>query len=173
LYLRNLVKGPASFDGYLLLDILNNFMFFILTWLAYGFIFGYFYPHITGNNGIQKGLALFLTIIIPDLVWTALALPLDRNNWNSFGFWVLQIFVHTMLLGMIAGDFAIMRAHGFKWTHLLEFYRLTSLSAWASSVILAIAAGATALLTSGATQIITSAFKYMGVIPDEIHLPTK
>jgi hypothetical protein len=163
LYLRDLVKAPATFEGYLILDLLTRIILFVLPWLSYGFIFGYFYPHIRGHNGIQKGLVLFLTIVVPDLIWTALALPLDQDNWLSFGFWVLQIFVHAMLLGMIAGDFAVMRANGFRWSQLLEFYRLSSLSAWASSVILALAAAAGTLITSGATQIITTAFKYVSV----------
>ncbi len=170
LYLRDLVHASVPSDSYLLLDLVTRVTYFFLAWLSYGFIFGYFYPQIRGNNGVQKALAMFLTIVVPDLVWTALARPVDHANWVSFGFWTLQIFVHTMLLGMIVGDLLTMRSYGFKWRHLLDFYRLTSLSAWTSSVILAIAAAASTLITSEATQILALAFKYVGVIPENIEL---
>lgn len=173
LYLRNIVRAPATSESYLLLDLVNNASFFALAWLSYGFIFGYFYPHIRGNNGIQKGLALLLTIVVPEVVWTALAAPLDNDNWLSLSFWILQVFVHTMLLGLVAGDLAIMRANGFRWGHLLEFHRMASLSAWASTVILAVAAAVSTLISSGATQVLTQAFKFIGVIPQDVNLPTK
>jgi hypothetical protein len=173
LYLRDIVHAPATAESYLLLDLLNNIVYFLLAWLSYGFIFGYFYPQIRGKNGLRKGLAMFLTIVVPGLVWTALARPLDTANWASFGFWTLQIFVHMMLLGMITGDFFMMRSHGFRWGQLWEVHRLTFLSAWASSVILAIAAAATTLIASGATHILTSALKYVGVIPENVELPKK
>ena len=155
----------------MVLDLLKNLTDFGLFYLSCGFIFGYFYPQIRGRNGIQKGLTLFITIVVPPMVWTALARPLDQPNWASFGFWVLQIFVQTMMLGMIAGDLAIMRSYGFRWSHLLEVYRLTSVSAWVSSVILAVAAATGTLITSGATQILTSAFHY--VIPQETKPPVE
>lgn len=173
LYYRDIIRAPATSESYMILDLISNSVYFVLAWVSYGFILGYFYPQIRGNNGIQKALAMFLTIVVPEFVWTALAHPVDAANWTSFGFWTLQIFVHTMLLGMIAGDLFIMRAHGFKWTHLLDFYRLTSLSVWASSVVLAIAAAAGTLITSGATEILTSAFKYVGVIPPDVQLPKR
>ena len=172
LYLRDLVRAPASSESYLFLEIVANVGYFFLAWISYGFIFGYFYPHIRGNNGIHKALVMFLTIVVPELVWTALALPVDIANWTSFGFWTLQIFAHTMLLGMIAGDLAIMRAHGFNWRQLLDFYKLTALSAWTSSVILAIAAAAGTLIASGVTEILALALRYMGVIPQDLKLPT-
>lgn len=173
LYLRDVVRAQVTSDTYLILDLLTNVVYFLLAWISYGFIFGYFYPQIRGKNGIQKALAMFLTVVVPDLIWTALVQPVDKANWISFGFWTLQIFVQMMLLGMIAGDLSIMRAHGFKWRQLLDFYRLTSLSAWTSSVILAIAAAATTLITSEATHILTLAFKYVGVIPENVQLPVK
>ena len=172
LYLRNMASAEITGASYVFLDVINSVTYFTLAWLSYGFIFGYFYPHIRGSNGIQKGLSLFLTIVAPELVLNALRSPLDTTSWSSLTFWTMQIFVHTMLLGMIVGDFAIMRLHGFKWSQLLEFYRLTSLSAWVSSVLLAIAAVVSTLITSGAGQIITMALKFLGAIPDDIDLPT-
>ena len=170
-YFRDIVRAEVTSESYVALGIIKDLVIFFLVWVSYGFIFGYFYPYIRGRNGIQKGVALFLTIVVPHLVWTALVRPVDVTNWTSFGFWTLQIFVHTMLLGMITGDLFIMRYQGYRWSHLLDFYRLTSLSAWVSSVILAIAAAAGTLISSGAAEILTSAFKYAGVIPPDVKLP--
>jgi hypothetical protein len=50
---------------------------------------------------------------------------------------------------------------------------MSSLSAWASSVILAIAAAVSTLITSEATHVLTLAFKYVGIIPENVDLPKK
>jgi hypothetical protein len=50
------------------------------------------------------GLALWVTIILPSLVWTAHVDTIDRGSWIGFGFWALQIFVQSMLIGLVAGD---------------------------------------------------------------------
>lgn len=160
LFLRNIVRSQAFGGSYLIIDVLSDVTFFLLTWVSYGFIFGYFYPYIKGNNGIQKAVSLFLTIVIPSLAWTALARPLDAASWYLFGFWVLQIFVHTMLLGLVAGDYETLRRAGFRWKHLLEIHRVGALSAWASSVFIAIGAAASALISSGAAQLIASVVKF-------------
>jgi hypothetical protein len=173
LYLRDLVRAQVTSESYLLLDLFNAIVYFLLAWLSYGFIFGYFYPYIRGKNGMRKGAVMFLTIVLPDLVWTALVRTTDGPNWISFGFWTLQIFIQMMLLGLIAGDYSILRSNGFMWGHLMDFYRLRFLSAWASSVVLAIAAAASTLITSGATEILTSALKYVGVMPENVQLPIK
>ena len=173
LYLRNLVLAPAPPDSYLLLELFNSLASFIVTWGSYGFIFGYFYPSITGRNGMQKGLALWVTIILPNLAWTALVDTIDRGSWMSFGFWALQIFVQSMLIGLVAGDYEILRKAGYRFADLLEIHRLSSLSAWASSLFVAISAAIATLLTSGAVEVLSSVLKYAGVIPTEIKLPTK
>jgi hypothetical protein len=170
LYLRNAVRAEASAESYLILDTLGALIFFLLSWTSFGFIFGYFYPYIKGNNGIHKGLSLFLTIVIPELVSTALSAPVDRANWYYFGFWGLQIFVHTMLLGLIAGDFETLRRAGFKMIHLLEIHKFSALSAWASSIIIAIGAAVSALISTGATQMIASVLKFSGVLPGGVDI---
>lgn len=160
LFLRNIVLAEAFGGSYLILDVVSSIIFFELKWISYGFILGYFYPYIKGDNGIQKGLSLFLTVITPSLVWTALANPLNAARWFSFGFWVLQIFVHTMLLGLVAGDYETLRQADFRWKQLLEIHRVGALSAWASSVFIAVGAAVSALITSGGAQLIASVIKF-------------
>ncbi|MEY3282876.1 MAG: hypothetical protein RIR86_889, partial [Acidobacteriota bacterium] len=88
-------------------------------------------------------------------------------------FWALQIFVQSMLIGLVAGDYEILRKAGYRFADLLEIHRLSSLSAWASSLLVAISAAIATLLTSGAVEVLSSVLKYAGVIPTEIKLPTK
>jgi len=160
LFLRDIVRGSAYQDGYLILDVVAWILAFMLPWVSYGFVFGYFYPYIKGKNGVKKAVSLFLTIVLPQLVWTVLARTLDSEYWFSFGFWVLQVFVHTMLLGLVAGDYETFRKAGYRWKHLLEIHRLGALSAWASSIVIAIGAAVGALITSGATQVFVSVLKF-------------
>ena len=154
MFMRTIIRGIAFEDSYLILGIFVRMLFFLFPWVSYGFILGYFYPYIKGKNGLQKGLSLFLTLVLPTLIWTVLARPQDSENWYGFGFWVLQIFVHTMLLGLVAGDYETLRKAGYRWKHLLEIHRFGALSAWASSVLIAIGAAVSALIASGATQLI-------------------
>ena len=160
LALRDTIRGPAYIESYLIFDIVVWLSFFVMSWTAYGFVFGYFFPFIPGKNGIQKAISLFFTITLPYLVWAVLARPTDSNYWFSFGFWTLQIFVHTMLLGLVAGDYETLRAAGYRWKHLLEIHRLGALSAWASTVVIAIGTAVGTLITTGATQLVVSIFKF-------------
>lgn len=172
-YLQSIIISPTPTDSYFVLHLLNSLLLFIATWTAYGFFFGYFYPYIRGNNGIRKGLSLYVVLLIPHLAWNALAYPTDVANWRSFSFWQLQLLIHFMLLGLIAGDFETLRRAKFRFRHLLQFYRLTSLSAWASTIVVAVGAAATTLISSGAAEVLTLALKQTGLIPPELKLPTK
>jgi hypothetical protein len=160
LFMRTVIRGPVFEDSYLILGVCVRILFFFFRWLSYGFILGYFYPYIKGKNGFQKGLSLFITATIPTLIWTVLALPQDSENWYGFGFWVLQIFVHTMLLGLVAGDYETLRKAGYRWKHLLEIHRFGELSAWASSVLIAIGAAISALIATGASQLVIRLLKF-------------
>jgi len=172
-YLHSIITSPTPSDSYFILHLLNSLLLYIANWTAYGFFLGYFYPYIRGNNGIRKGLSLYIVLLLPPLALNFLGYPTDVANWRSFAFWQLQLLIHLMLLGLIAGDFETLRRANFRFRHLLQFYRLTSLSAWASTLIVAVGAAVTTLVSSGAAEILTLALKQMGLIPPEMKLPTR
>src|SRR5215217_6432288 len=56
--------------------------------------------------------------------------------------------IQCMLLGLISGDYETLRRAGLSWRHLIGVHNLGSLVAWGSSVLVAVGAAITTLLTS-------------------------
>ena len=54
----------------------------------------------------------------------------------------------SILTGLLAGDFLTMRSSGFGWRQLTDIHNLGSLTAWGSSLLIAIGAGITTAATS-------------------------
>jgi hypothetical protein len=118
LYLWELAGGPGSLPDDMLLGLLGNAVWLLLEWGLYGFFFGYFYPYLRGDNGIQKGAFLFLAIVVPPLLHEGMTeLPSD---WPAFGLWALQALLFSLTLGIVAGDLDKLWRAGQGWTHLKD-----------------------------------------------------
>jgi hypothetical protein len=117
-------------------------------WPLLGLFFGYFYPHLRGETGLAKGLYLFMAVVSPSLAATALAMATSNAAWMSFSFWALQLFIHCMLLGLLAGDYETLRKAGLGWRHVVDVHNLGALAAWGSSLLLAIGAAITTYVTA-------------------------
>jgi hypothetical protein len=70
-----------------------------------------------------------------------------------------------MLLGVVAGDYEAVRRAGYRWRDLLEVHDVGALSAWASTLIIALGTAITTILTSGLGNLVTAALQYSGLIP--------
>ena len=117
-------------------------------WPVLGFFFGYFYPHLRGDTGISKGFYLFLGVTVPLFAATSIAYPANPDAWKSLASLALQLFIHCLLIGLIAGDYETLRASGLRWRHVIDVHNLGGVAAWGSSMIVAIA---TAIATLGPT----------------------
>jgi len=172
LFLRNFLSGPMSPQAYPLWDFAVDLLHVVAKWAVFGFVFGYFYPYLRGNNGLQKGLGLFLVSVLP-------ALPLmgvsnaTTEAWQASLFWVLQVFIQCMLLGLVAFDYAILRQGRYDWQMLFEVHGLTSVGISVSSILVAIGATVTTLMTTQTTNLVALALRF--VIPQvlpELPIPT-
>jgi hypothetical protein len=138
-------------DGpYAILDFLAWPAWLIAQWTLYGFFFGYFYPYIRGDNGIQKGLCLFVTLTVPVLAYHGLSTPW-HSDWLAFGLWAVQVFIFCMLLGLFAGDLETLRRMGLERRRLIELHRLRFLVTFASSLVLAGGVTLATWISTGAT----------------------
>jgi hypothetical protein len=168
LFIRNLSERPAPREQIELLSLLTSAVITLSQWPLYGLFLGYFYPSVRGANGIQKGFYFFLFVFVPVLAANAVTNPLAGAAWATFSLWALQLFIQCMLLGFLTGDYETLRRAGLGWRHLIDVHNLGSLAAWSSSVLVAIGAAVTTLLTSGAASLISSGLK---VLLPEMPLP--
>ena len=104
---------------------------------------------------MQKGFGLFLATFLP-----LLPLQVLRNSspadWQATLFLGAQIFIQCMLLGLLAFDYVTLRQGRYDWQILFEVHGLTFIGLSVSSILAAVGAAATALLTSQATTLLNA-----------------
>ena len=85
----------------------------------------------------------------------------SATAWQASLFWMLQVFIHCMLLGLVAFDFTILRREGFEWPMLFELHGLPSLGVSISSILVAIGAAITTLMTSQTAELLKVALTFI------------
>jgi hypothetical protein len=171
LILFNLKKTALPDINFEILSVLTTAALALIQYPLQGFLFGYFYPHLRGEDGMWKGFNFFLLFFIPTFIATVFARPTTGDVWTSHLLWSLQLFIQSMLLGLVAGDYETLRRSGLNWRHLIEVHNLSALTVWGSSVLVAISAAITTLITSGASSLITIGVK--ALLPELPELPMK
>jgi hypothetical protein len=164
LSIRDLLK-ERSWVTYLLLYFLSSTVMIIARWALYGFFFGYFYAYLRGHNGLQKALAFWFTLVVPSVLASVLAFSLDKQSLAPLLFWAAEMFLHCMLLGLIIGELQPLWKADLSWRQLLDFHKVTGLSVWGSSFLLALGAAVTTALSSGLGALINQGLKFVGVLP--------
>ena len=145
----------------------------ILKWLVIGFVFGYFYEYIRGEDGLSKGLWLSFAIIAPSLPVALLTFQ-NLSDWQSLLFWCLQVFIHCLLIGLIGFEFSRIYRIGYRdWRYIFDIHGLPTIGVSVSSLIAAIGLTTTTLLSSQATEIVTRAIQLAFPELPEIPIPEK
>ncbi|WP_173061484.1 hypothetical protein [Phytohabitans houttuyneae] len=147
--------------GFHLVDLVGTTSWVVLQWPIMGFFFGYFYPYIRGRNGIFKGLAYLVTLVVPLLAYRAV---LDQSDlWVNLLRWTLELTLFTLLLGLVAGDVLILKRLGLGWGHLLELHRKRVVLAGLSALVAAQAAVVAAVIAG----VLPLALQEAGLGPDD------
>ncbi|MFI9836275.1 hypothetical protein ACIHFD_04530 [Nonomuraea sp. NPDC051941] len=138
--------GSYVSDGYPHLSALASLTPLLLGWPAYGLLFGYFFPLLRGDTGLTKSYWLFAAVILPGLVH---AIPDSGSvDWRAQLLFAAQSFAFAMTLGILA-DRSVLTASGHRTARLVDIHNLWSLSAWASSITVAVATGVATILLAG------------------------
>lgn len=149
--------GASEYSLPSTLDFLLQMVLVIGIWPMYGFFFGYFYPRIPGWSGFAKGWSFALSMAVPVTVVNAISLA-GADEWRQLGVYALGVLIHSLLLGL-ANDLAMLRRYGFTWRALADLHNLTAVTAWFSTLVIAIATALATVLTSGATDVFKRALE--------------
>jgi hypothetical protein len=84
----------------------------------------------------------------------------------------LELFITSMVLGLVGGDLGILRDAGLGASRLLDIYRLSSLLAWGSGLVVAAGSAITALIVGGVEDVFVLALRSAGVVPHAVPTPS-
>jgi hypothetical protein len=160
LFLYDFFSDPLSSQTYPLWEFVVALLRVACQWAVFGFVFGYFYPYLWGRSGLHKGLAFFVISVIPGLPLMAI-FNTTSQAWQASLFWSLQVFVLCILLGLIAFDYTILRQGYYDWQILFEVHGLTSVGISVSSILVAVGAAVTTLMTTQTTSLIALALRFL------------
>ena len=167
IWLFNFMAAEATTAPYPLWSFFSDSLNLLLSWIGIGFMFGYFYPYLRGRNGMQKGLWLWAMAVLPSL-----PLALINNStllqWQGLLLWALQMFIHCMLLGLVAFDYMTLRQGYRDWQMLFELHGIPSVGISISSILLAAGTAITALFQAQTQEIIKMALTFILPNADKI-----
>lgn len=154
-------EGSSAPTNAELLSRLGRILLDVCAWPVLGFFFMYFYPRLRGTSGMQKGLVLALALIVPSLASTVMGNAHSADAWQALIFWSLQTFIACMSIGVFMGDLGALRRLGKGPTGLVEIYNLGTLTAWSSSLAIAIGAAVTTAMASQAGTLFSAGLKLL------------
>ncbi len=164
------MSGEVVTTPYPLWSFLSDLLNLALTWVGIGFLFGYFYPYLRGKNGMQKGALLWLVAVVP-------AFPLALVNitnvagWQVFLSWALEMFIHCMLLGLVAFDYITLRQGYRDWDMLFEVHGIPSAGVSISTTLAAIVAAVITTIQTQAQSILLAALNFILPNTDKLIKP--
>jgi hypothetical protein len=143
-------------------DVLRFLMGASASWLLYAFFFGYYYAHIRGTTGLTKGANLCSAIVLPFLAYRLLSTETLQDMWQ-FLLWAAQVFLFCTLMGLVAFDYRLLRANGFRARDLLAVHNVPVLYAYSSTVAAAVGSAVVAIITNRVTDLAKFFFDVIAV----------
>ena len=160
IWMNNFMAGEVTSSGYPLWSFFADLLNLLISWVGIGFLFGYFYPFLRGKNGLEKGVRFWLVIVLPALP-LALVNNTTMTDWQGFFFWVLQVFLHCMLLGLIAFDYMTLRQGYRDWQMLFELHGIPSVGVSISTILIAAGTTVTTLFQERTQEILRAALTFI------------
>ena len=136
---------PLSGEGYPELALTSAVAPLVLRWAGYGLLFGYFFPLLRGRTGLSKSISFFAAAATPSIIDT---LTSPGQQWHSAALLGVQLLIFALTMGLLA-DLAVLRKNGFTSSRLVDLHSLWTVSAWTSSVAVAIGTGIATIILAG------------------------
>ena len=138
----------AAPEGYPELALISAVAPLVLRWAGYGLLFGYFFPLLRGRTGLSKSICFFAAAAAPSILSTLASPHQAGQQWHSAALLAIQLLIFALTMGLLA-DLAVLRKNGFTAGRLVDLHSLWTVSAWASSIAVAIAAGIATIILAG------------------------
>ena len=135
-------------EGYPELSLAAAVAPLLLRWAGYGLLFGYFFPLLRGATGLSKGVWLFVVAAAAEVSATLASVHTTARQWDKTALLVIQLFAFAMTLGILA-DRAVLHKYRFPTRRLVDLHNLWTVSAWASSVAVAVGTGLATVIIVG------------------------
>jgi len=157
---KEFLSGSMPVQSYPLWGLFISVIILLVRWIGTGFVFGYFFPYIRGKDGLQKAFAFFLLIVLPALPLAAIY-NTTSSDWRGTLFWTLQVFIHCMLLGLVAFDYLSIKTTRRDWQMLFEVHGIPSVGLSLSTILAAIGAAIVTIVQSQGTTFVSAALQFI------------
>ncbi|MGW0423868.1 hypothetical protein [Streptomyces sp. NPDC003015] len=130
----------------------------LLTWVGFGLLYGYFFPVLRGKTALAKALWMWGVMIAP--VVLQVVASRDPSHWSSWTrtiLYALQALTFAIGLGLLT-DADVLSANRMRAAHLADIHNLGFITAWWSSVAVALAAGVATLIITGVGPFVLDIF---------------
>jgi hypothetical protein len=135
-------------EGYPELAFVSAVAPLVLRWVGYGLLFGYFFPLLRGKTGLGKSMSFFVAALAPSVLGALASPHSSGRSWHSAALLGVQLLIFALTMGLLA-DLAVLRRHGFTADRLVDLHSLWTVSAWASSVVVAVGTGVATVIVAG------------------------
>ncbi|MEV7888094.1 hypothetical protein ACWD3I_29955 [Streptomyces sp. NPDC002817] len=123
----------------------------ILRWAVYAAFYGYFYPRLPGQVPVAKSTFFLLAVLLPELTLIPLSAPYStRETLTVLLLRTGEIIVFCYGLGL-SWEIRLARLAGLPWSGLRDLRRLSTITAPAATVIVAMATTVATALAGAAT----------------------
>lgn len=123
----------------------------ILRWVIYAAFYGYFYPRLIGHVPVAKSTFFLLAVLLPELTLIPLSAPYStRDTLTVLLLRTGEIVVFCYGLGL-SWEIRLARLAGLPWSGLRDLRRLSTVTAPAATVIVAMATTVATALAGAAT----------------------
>ena len=123
--LIQIFRSEQNLATYPILSAMHKLLFVASSWLLIAFIFGYFFHHIRGKNGLLKGLVYTAALIGPSIILRFLSDEpfLDQSHLGQ----VSQVIIYVLLLGLLF-DWRTLQKLNYGWRDQFSVYGLVTIS---------------------------------------------
>ncbi|MGA4960300.1 hypothetical protein [Streptomyces lavendulocolor] len=163
----------AGFDHrHPVLAVLTTAVPILLTWVGFGLLYGYFFPVLRGETGLTKALWMWGVMIVPAALQVVVSRdPSHWSSWTGTILYGLQALTFAMSLGLFA-DAAVLAANRMHLGRLTDIHNLGFITAWWSSVAVALASGVATVIIAGVSPFVLDIFPEAPQAPEPSASPS-
>ncbi|MFD3843883.1 hypothetical protein ACFWWC_48110 [Streptomyces sp. NPDC058642] len=172
LSLAGAVVSAGFDDRHPVLAVLTTAAPILLTWVGFGLLYGYFFPVLRGETGLSKALWMWGVMIVPPVLQVVASRdPSHWSSWTGTILYGLQALTFAMSLGLFA-DAAVLAANRMRAARLVDIHNLGFITAWLSSVAVALASGVATVIIGGVAPFVLDIFPEAPQAPEPSASPS-